>query len=141
MEHEGTVIGYAYAGSHRIRQAYQWNAETSVYVAKAYKRKGIGRALYYSLFEILRQQGYQNLLAGIVLPNPASVHFHENMGFTHIGTYHRIGYKQEQWQDVGWWEVFIGDNQNPPGPIVPFREWMHNDEMLLIFADGLEQIK
>src|SRR5690349_20193611 len=69
----GEVVGYAYATPHRERAAYRWSAETSVYVAAGHERCGIGRELYETLFELLRRQGIVTVLAGITLPNDASV--------------------------------------------------------------------
>ena len=101
-ERAGELIGYAYASQHRVRAAYQWSADTSVYVRADARRGGIARALYASLFEILALQGYYNAYAGITLPNPASVGFHEAMGFTLVGV-PQVGYKLGAWHDVGWW--------------------------------------
>src|SRR5919198_5435387 len=48
-EEDGRVVGYAYAGAHRTRAAYQWSAEVSAYVDERLHRRGIGRALYEAL--------------------------------------------------------------------------------------------
>lgn len=79
-EEEGRVVGYAYASRHRERAAYRWSADVSVYVREKARGRGIGRALYTSLFAILRLQQIYNILAGITLPNPASIALHEAMG-------------------------------------------------------------
>ncbi len=50
---DDAVIGYAYAGKHRDRAAYQWSTDVSVYVSPAHQRKGIGRTLYTELFALL----------------------------------------------------------------------------------------
>lgn len=116
-EIDGDVAGYAYATSHRVRAAYQWCVETSVYVNERFRRRGIGQRLYGVLFEMLRLQGYVNAYAGITLPNPASVALHESVGFTPIGVYRRIGYKVGEWHDVGWWERPLGEY--PAEPAAP----------------------
>ena len=103
-EVDGVAAGYAYAGHHRVRAAYQWSVDVTVYVHGDYRRHGIGRALYTALFEVLVLQGYYNAYAGITLPNPASVGLHESVGFQPLGVYHAVGYKHGQWYDVGWWE-------------------------------------
>jgi L-amino acid N-acyltransferase YncA len=111
---EGKVAAYAYASSHRARAAYRWATEVSVYVAPEWHRKGLGRRLYSKLFEILRAQGYELALAGITLPNDASVSLHEALGFEPVGVYRRIGFKHGAWRDVGWWRYSIQKSPTVP---------------------------
>jgi phosphinothricin acetyltransferase len=119
-EDDGATIGFAYAGPHRARAAYRWAAEVSVYIDPAYRRRGVGRALYGALLTLLRRQGLHVALAGITLPNPASVALHEAMGFEPIGTYRGVGWKAGEWRDVGWWQLILpgADHASPsePGP-------------------------
>jgi phosphinothricin acetyltransferase len=113
-ERAGSLLGYAYASPHRTRAAYRWSVETSVYVAAAAQRGGVARALYTSLAAILELQGYRNLYACITLPNPASVAFHEALGFAPIGVHRGAGYKLGAWHDVGWWQRRIGEDTSEP---------------------------
>ena len=110
-EQEGKVLGYTYAGKHRLRAAYQWSVDVGIYVLPQVQRTGIGRALYGSLFTILRMQGYYQVFAGIALPNPGSVGLHKTFGFTLIGIYRNVGYKLGAWRNVGWWQLSL---QSPP---------------------------
>jgi L-amino acid N-acyltransferase YncA len=115
---DGVIVGYAYATQHRVRAAYRWSVETSAYIDPAYHRRGIGRGLYASLFEVLRTQGFFNAYAGITLPNAASVGLHRAAGFRHLGTYERVGYKFGAWHDVGWWQLVLQPHsENPNEPI------------------------
>jgi phosphinothricin acetyltransferase len=120
-ELDGAVAGYAYAGFHRARAAYQWSAEVSLYVEANRRRLGLGRALYARLFDALRVQGFANAYAGITLPNPASVGFHEAMGFVPVGTFRRIGFKFGRWHDTGWWQLRLRED-DAPAPPLPLRE-------------------
>jgi L-amino acid N-acyltransferase YncA len=104
-ELDGEVVGFAYGSLHRERAAYRWAADVSVYIAAKAQRRGIGRELYQTLFELLKRQGFFTLCAGITLPNDASVGLHEALGFQRIGVYRRIGFKQGFWRDVGWWQL------------------------------------
>ena len=109
-EIEGTVVGYAYASSHRQRVAYRWSADVTVYVSGDHHRRGIGRALYEPLLELLVAQGYYEAGAGITLPNDASVGLHESLGFVAVGVYRDIAFKFGQWRDVGWWQKTLREH-------------------------------
>ena len=112
---EGDVVaGYAYAGAHRGRPAYQWNRELSVYVSSVYRKRGVASGLYNCLFEIIFLQGFTNALAGITMPNDASVSFHKKMGFSIVGTYRDIGFKNGRYHDVSWWQKKLS-NKSPGG--------------------------
>ena len=120
-EGEGRVLGYAYASRHRERAGYRWAADVSVYVREGERGKGVGRALYTSLFAILRLQGIYSVLAGITLPNRASVVLHEAMGLRPLGVYSRIGYKCGAWHDVGWWQRALRSHDDgPPAEPIAF---------------------
>jgi L-amino acid N-acyltransferase YncA len=110
----GQVAGYAYASRHRVRAAYQWSVDASVYVDTKHRRCGVGRGLYLSLFGILAMQGFFNAYAGIALPNPASVALHESVGFERLGVYRRVGYKLGAWHDVGWWQLILRAHEESP---------------------------
>ncbi len=117
-ESDGQVAGYAYAGKHRERSAYQWGVDVTVYLNPVFHRKGIGRALYTSLLAVLRLQGFYKAYAGIALPNPASVGLHEAVGFKPVGVYHQAGYKLGAWHDVGWWQLSLQPvKENPLSPV------------------------
>lgn len=103
-EHDGDLIGYAYAASHRARAAYGWSVETSTYVRAAYRRRGVARALYRSLLAMLKIQGFYTAYAGTTLPNTPSVALHKSLGFKFVGTFHAVGYKLGKWHDVAWWQ-------------------------------------
>ena len=119
FEADGVVLGYAYGSQHRTRQAYQWSADVSVYTHERARKRGVGRALYTALLDLLRRQGYFNAYAGITLPNPGSVHLHESMGFTPVGVYSRVGFKLGRWHDVLWLQLRLSEEPSPrgePGP-------------------------
>ena len=117
-EINGVIAGYAYASKHRERAAYQWCVESSVYVHNDFQQKGIAKALYKTLFEILKYQGCRNVYAGITLPNDKSVAFHKNFGFTWLAEYKNIGYKLNKWNTVSWWQLQLNDySDNPAAPI------------------------
>jgi phosphinothricin acetyltransferase len=119
-EENGEVAGYAYASPHRERAAYRWSVDVAVYVRAGARRRGAARALYARLLEILTAQGFHRAFAGISLPNPASVAFHEAMGFEPVGVYRDVGYKAGAWRDVGWWGRPLALLADPPAEPLPF---------------------
>jgi len=114
-EENGELLGYAYGSPHRERQAYQWTTETSAYVCERARRRGVARRLYEALFEILARRGFCGALAGIALPNPASVALHEAVGFRLAGVFPAVGYKFGRWHDVAWYSRALID----PRPSAP----------------------
>ncbi|MGH6958437.1 MAG: arsinothricin resistance N-acetyltransferase ArsN1 family B [Caulobacteraceae bacterium] len=120
----GAVVAYAYASRHRERAAYRWSCDVTIYAAPHVHRRGVGRALYADLLEILARQGVHAAYAGITLPNEKSAGLHEAMGFRHLGTYSQVGFKLGAWRDVGWWRCAIGRGppENEPIPFPALAE-------------------
>jgi L-amino acid N-acyltransferase YncA len=108
-ERFGEVVGYAYATKHRERSAYRRTVETSIYLRQDARSMGFGALLYARLLEILTKQGYATALAGVTLPNDASIALHQGLGFSPIGVFKRVGYKLGAWHDVAWWQRSLAD--------------------------------
>jgi len=102
LEDDGHVAGFAYAHRFAERAAYQWSCETSIYLERGRRRTGAGRALYETLFEHLRDNGFWRAFAGMTLPNDASAGLHRALGFEPAGVYRRVGWKHGAWHDVAW---------------------------------------
>ncbi|ADB35192.1 Phosphinothricin acetyltransferase [Kribbella flavida DSM 17836] len=114
LEDAGRVVGYAYGGPMKARAAYRWSCEVSVYLESGRRRTGGGRLLYEALFERLAERGYRTAIAGMTLPNDASVGLHRALGFEPIGTYRRIGWKHNAWHDVAWAQRALATGDDPP---------------------------
>ncbi|MGB7443877.1 MAG: arsinothricin resistance N-acetyltransferase ArsN1 family B [Coleofasciculaceae cyanobacterium] len=140
-EIEGEILGYAYASKHRQRAAYQWSVESSVYVGAKLRRKGVGKALYSSLFQLLQLQGFYNVYAGITLPNLASVALHENLGFSHIGTYELVGYKLGKWHDVGWWQLSLQSERSVPVSPLSLGKVQNSSQWQIALSSGLSWLR
>lgn len=115
------VIGYAYASRYRLREAYNWGVELSIYLDSQVHHQGIGTKLYSSLLNILKIQGFFKAYACITYPNPMSINFHEKYGFNHIGMFPKTGYKFDKWLDTAWLELDLQDS-NVPKPIITIKE-------------------
>lgn len=127
---DGKILGYAYTGPFKGRRAYDWAAETTVYVAKEARRMGVGRLLYGALEEASQAQGIRNLYACIGMPigeddpylTADSQQFHARLGYQLVGTFHKCGYKYGRWYDMIWMEKFLADHPDQPGEVIPFPE-------------------
>lgn len=104
-EVDGEIQGYVYAAQFKLRQAYKHSVEVSIYVRNQAKQKGIGSELYKKLLEELKETDVHALMAGISLPNEASVRFHEKLGYEKVAHFREVGYKLGRWVDVGFWEM------------------------------------
>ena len=114
LEHESRVVGYAYGAGFNARPAYRWACEVSVYVERGRRRTGAGRLLYETLLWRLTQRGFRVAVAGMTLPNEASVGLHRALGFEPVGVYRRIGFKLGAWHDVAWTQRFLAAGDDPP---------------------------
>ncbi len=103
----GVIAGYAYASRWKQRAAYRQSCETTVYLDSAFAGRGIGTGLYEQLLRRLGAAGYHVAIGGISLPNAASVALHEKMGFQKIGQFREVGFKFDQWIDVGYWQRIL----------------------------------
>ncbi len=121
-EEAGTVLAYAYASRFRERAAYDWIAETSVYVHADARRRGIARRLYAALLEAMTLQSLNQAVGVITLPGEGSVAMHEAIGFVPAGVWRSAGYKLGRWWDVGVWQKELQPPGTPPAPAVPFAE-------------------
>ncbi|TAN19900.1 MAG: N-acetyltransferase family protein [Chitinophagaceae bacterium] len=121
-ELNGQVVGYAYASRHRERKAYDWSAESSVYIREDAHRQGIAKKLYTALFQLISLQGIVNVYAGITLPNAKSESFHKAMGFSPVGVYHHVGYKFKKWHDVLWMEKELYEHADHPPKLRSLKE-------------------
>ena len=123
------IVGYAYVSPFKSRAAYDWAVETSIYCHKDYQKKGIGKALYHALENILREQGILNMNACISYPvqedqylTKNSVEYHQHLGYRLVGEFHQCGYKFNTWYNMVWMEKFIGEHQQNQLPVKSFNE-------------------
>lgn len=112
-EVDGKITGYAYASRHGERSAYQYSVDVSIYVDRDVQGRGIGRALYSGLFEVLKDYNYYTAYACITLPNEKSVHLHKAFGFHEVGICHNVGYKHGRWLDIIWLEKALKQYDTP----------------------------
>jgi len=128
-EEQGRLLAYAYASRFRERAAYDWIAETSIYVHEDAQRRGIARRLYGVLLDGMRLQGINQAVGVITMPGEPSVRLHETMGFTPAGVWRQSGYKLGRWWDVGVWQKTLQPPPERPAPVKPLA--VLRDELAL----------
>jgi len=101
------IAGYAYASKWKGRCAYRYSVESTVYLDPACTGRGHGKALYVALVDALRERGLHAVIGGIALPNEASIALHERLGFEKVAHFKQVGFKQERWIDVGYWQLLL----------------------------------
>lgn len=137
-EAEGTLLGYAYAAPFHPRAAYQWAAETTIYLRQDQRGRGLGRALYQALERCLDAQHIQNLNACIADPaqegdpylTGASAAFHARLGYQLVGRFHKCGYKFGRWYDMVWMEKILGAHPERPPEVIPFSKLLERGAVL-----------
>ncbi len=107
IENEGVVDGYAYATKWRARSAYRFSVEISIYLSPSSISKGYGTSLYANLIDQLATLGVHAVIAGIALPNEKSIKLHEKMGLKKVAHFEQVGFKNQQWIDVGYWQKML----------------------------------
>lgn len=125
------AVAYAYAHRAQERAAYGWNAELSIYISRGYTRRGIGRALYGALMELLTLQGVKMVYGVVTSPNPASFALHEALGFSRAAQFCAAGFKAGEWHDVVWFEKELAPHTGAPKPIRPVWEVAEREEILV----------
>lgn len=114
-ERNGTVEGYAYLSPFRLRPAYRYCAELSIYVSPRIQGQGVGKALMNALVERARQRGLRHLVGAIGdSANHASIGLHRSAGFREAGIWRETGWKFDRWIDVVLMQLDLTPGGDPP---------------------------
>lgn len=135
------ILGYAYLSRFHPRAAYDWAAETSIYVRHDAHGQGVGRALYAAIESISKAQGIQDLYACIAYADPedahlqnASARFHEHMGYALTARFRHCACKFDTWYDMIWMQKTLGSHPVPPPMFRPFPSLSKTE----LYAAGLK---
>ena len=99
------MLGYAYASRWQGRCAYRFAVEATIYLDSENTGQGIGLPLYSALLDAIKAHSMRSVIGGISLPNEASIRLHERLGFAKVGHFEKVGFKHDQWVDVGYWQL------------------------------------
>ncbi len=129
VEKAGKIYGYAYTSAFKGRAAYDWAAETSIYVDMKCRHEGLGKMLYEAIEDLSRRQNILNLNACIAYPRKDdehltknSVEFHAHLGYKKVGIFYKCAYKFSTWYDMIWMEKMLGRHNANPAQVIPFSK-------------------
>ena len=103
-EGQGTVLAYAGCHGFRPKRAYDVTAEVTIYCDPDARGQGLGTRLFATLFDAISGEDLRSAIAGITLPNDASIALHERFGFTRTGLMRDVGRKFDRYWDVAWYQ-------------------------------------
>ncbi len=110
---QGTLLGFASFGQFRVRPAYKYTVEHSVYIHHDHRSQGLGPLLMQRLIEHATMQDYHVMVGGIDASNAASIRMHERLGFSHSGTIHQAGFKFGRWLDLAFYQLILSTPRDP----------------------------
>jgi len=113
FDENDTLLGFATYGMFRVRPAYKYSVEHSVYVRSDKRGHGVGKVL---LREIIKKAGEQNfhVMVGVIdASNGVSLKLHENEGFILTGIMKEVGFKFGKWLDAAFYQLILKTPENP----------------------------
>lgn len=107
-ERSGAIAGYTCSSPYRPTPAFETTVELSIYLHPTRRSRGLGTELYTALLDRLGAQDVHLAVAGIALPNDASIALHRRMGFAEVGTFREYARKNGAWISSTWFQRPIG---------------------------------
>ena len=109
VERQGVAVAFASTSAYRKHAWYAGIAEFSVYVARAHRGTGAGRAALLGLIDAAASAGLWKLVSRVFPGNAASLALMASAGFRVVGTYQRHGKLDGQWRDCVIVERLVGE--------------------------------
>ena len=112
-EDDQGCLGYVTYGPFRIRPAYKYTVELSIYVDKRARNQGVGKALMVKILKVCEAKELKTLICGIDSENKASIALCQKFGFTHSGSMKKVGYKFNHWLDLEFYQLQLKGPAQP----------------------------
>jgi phosphinothricin acetyltransferase len=113
FDENNTLLGFATYGMFRVRPAYKYTVEHSVYVRSDARGAGVGKWLLKKIIEKAEEQNYHVLVGGIDASNMISIRLHEKAGFEFCGLIKQSGFKFGKWLDLAFYQLILKTPDNP----------------------------
>jgi len=112
-EDDHGILGFITYGPFRVRPAYKYTAELSIYVDQKARNQGVGKAMMVKILEVCEAKALATLICGIDSENTASIALCKKFNFTHSGTLKRVGYKFGRWLDLEFYQLQLKGPSTP----------------------------
>ncbi len=99
------ILGFITYGPFRVRPAYKYTVELSIYVDQKARNQGVGKALMQEIVAVCDKKGLATLICGVDSKNTASIALCKKFDFTYCGTLKKVGYKFGQWLDLEFYQL------------------------------------
>jgi L-amino acid N-acyltransferase len=110
----GRLMGFGTYGVFRVRPAYKYTVEHSLYVDAEFRGQGVGKILLREIIAAAQAQNYHVLVGGVDSSNAVSIALHKKFGFTHCGTLRQVGFKFGRWLDLDFYQLIL---KTPEAPV------------------------
>ena len=113
FDKDGTLLGFATFGMFRVRPAYKYTVEHSVYVRPDKRGLGLGKVLLKEIIKKAEEQNFHVLVGVIDASNDVSIKLHESEGFKQTGIIKEVGFKFGKWLDAAFYQLILKTPENP----------------------------
>ena len=113
VDDEGVLMGFGSYGQFRMRPAYKYTIENSLYVHRDHRGKGLGKILLNEIISHATSQNFHSIIAVIDASNEISLDLHRKAGFTQVGVFREVGYKFGRWLDAAFLQLNLETPEMP----------------------------
>ena len=113
VDDQNILLGFGSFGTFRVRPAYKYTVETSIYIHKDHRGKGLGKIMLSEIIKNAKIQDYHCLVAAIDSSNEVSVKLHQAFGFEFSGRIKQVGYKFSKWLDLDFYQLILDTPLKP----------------------------
>ena len=115
FDENNLLLGFSTYGMFRVRPAYKYTLEHSVYVRPDKRGQGLGKILLREIIKKAEQQNFHVLVGVIDASNTISMKLHEAEGFVLTGIMKEVGYKFDKWLDAAFYQLILKTPEHPVG--------------------------
>ncbi len=113
IDEAGCLMGFGSYGQFRMRPAYKYTIENSVYVHRDFRGRGLGKILLQEIIKNAKTQNYHCIIGVIDASNEISIGLHQSYGFENVGTFKEVGYKFGKWLDAAFLQLTLETPEQP----------------------------